>query len=237
MVFWTNGTSCKGAAAASRRGAPEGGDTQLRTGGVLGRNANALLRIPGGEYRLCVARANALVAAPLGRRRLQWGGDVGELSDSHFAYRPDVTASVSAWAEGDHRWGGIVGDGSDALSTNDPAAGLWWLWVLLALLLLCCLYLICLWCCLLRHRKAPQDEEVEIKVEQIEIQSELVELEEEEESSEWGDIEIERQVITAEMVHLDEASAEEQLRLSHLEWGSSAEVIPAPPPKSASKGW
>ena len=105
------------------------------------------------------------------------------------------------------------------------------------MLLLCCLYLICLWCCLLRHRKAPQDEEVEIKVEQIEVQSELVELEEEEESSEWGDIEIERQVITAETIQLDEVSAEEQLRLSHLAWGSSAEVVPAPPPKSASKGW
>ena len=44
-------------------------------------------------------------------------------------------------------------------------------------------------------------------------------MEEEEESSEWGDIEIERQVITAETIQLDEVSAEEQLRLSHLAWG------------------
>jgi hypothetical protein len=261
VVFWTTGTSCAGAAAAAssppltedgsqppprRRRMQllpdepleQGPNMVYRMGAVLDSSRSVQLRLPMDEYKLCVVRSTAPVAT-LGRRRLQWSGDVNELSDDHFAFRPDVTASVGPWAKDDPRWGGIVGTDSDSLSTDDGAGRLWWLWLLLALLLLCCLYLICLWCCLRRHRKAPKDEQAEIKIERVEIQSQLVEVEdaEEEESSEWGDIEIERQVITAEEIQLDEASVEEQLRLSALEWGSSMDVVPAPPPKSASRGW
>jgi hypothetical protein len=224
-------TSCAGVASAMD---PLG----YALGGVLDEQGSTQLRIPEGMYFLCVARASG-VGLEGRRRRLQ--APTGDLTDDDYQFRPDVRATVEPWSDDDARFDGIIGGGSDALSTNDTAASLWWLWLLLALLFLCCMYMLCVWFCLKSHVAAGADEEEEptLILKDIALTSGDAGagvLEEGDESfieeDEFFEMSIQRNVLTSPVIELSEVSVSgpDQFAISRIRLEHNAANVKPPPP-------
>ena len=164
-------TDCRGAADPE----PSLG---LVHGGLLDSLNRVLIKMPVGQYKLCMAwavplptndppsnrrralaqrlkagnerlRRLTMMTRDLAvRRRMQWSGDLTELDDSSFVFVPEITAFVDAWT---------MPEISDALTAGEDEGVPWWGWLLLALLLLCCLLCCCLYCCLLWRKRRERE--------------------------------------------------------------------------------
>ena len=86
-------------------------------GGSLDTQGGLVVKMPVGQYQLCAAwslpppsnsparrelqraRLEALSTwqGAADRRKLQWSGELDELSDEHFIYVPEITAYVDEW--------------------------------------------------------------------------------------------------------------------------------------------